>query len=130
MTQCKERFRFTGHLIVAKLLQQNNFSLFAQQFPVKEVNKVVGHYPFLDKEKLKTELSIFYSRSDLNKFKNITELINQITSAQLHTAFSKLLKLLKIIVVTPMATAEPERCFSTYTERGGFCEASINRCGN
>ena len=124
LTQCKERSRFTGHLIVAKLLQQSNFSLFVQQFPVKKFNEVVSHYPFLDEEKLKTELSIFYSRSDLNKFKNITELINQIISAHLRTAFSELLKLLKIIVVTPMATAEPERCFSTLKRIKSFLRSS------
>ena len=60
---------------------------------MKEFSEVVGHYLFLGKEKLKTELLI--------------------TSAHLHTAFAELLKLLKIIVVTPMATSEPERCFST-----------------
>ena len=31
----------------------------------------------------------------------------------LHEVFCEILKLLKIRVVTPMTTAEPERCFST-----------------
>jgi len=124
LTQCKERFRFTGHLIAVKLLQQSNFPLFAKQFPVEEFNEIIIHYPMLDKEKLKTELSVFYSRSDLNKFANITALMNQIKNGHLHVAFSELLKMLKIIVVTPMATAEAERCFSTLKRIKSFLRST------
>ena len=68
-------------------------------------------YPGLDKSKLKTELSVLYERKDMWAFTNVVALSKTIVQDNLHQVFSETLKLLKILV-TPMATAEPERCFS------------------
>ena len=45
-------------------------------------------------------------------FTNVVALSKTIVQDNLHQVFSETLILLKILVVTPMATAEPERCFS------------------
>ena len=45
-------------------------------------------------------------------FTNVVALSKTIAEDNLHEVFSETLKLLKNLVVTSMATAEPERCFS------------------
>ena len=82
-------------------------------------------YPELDKSKLKTELSVLYERKDMWAFTNVVALSKTIAQDSLHQVFSETLKLLKILVVTPMATAEPERCFSTLKRIKTFLRSTM-----
>ena len=112
VSQCNQRFQFKSHLSVSQLLQKDKFPSFIKCFPDETLDEVVTAYPGLDKSKLKTELSVLYERKDMWAFTNVVALSKTIVQDNLHQVFSETLKLLKILVVTPMATAEPERCFS------------------
>ena len=97
----KERFSFTKHLISATLLQGDLFPQHSVKFPDSSLETTVEAYPTLDKAKLKTELSLVYENEEFKA-----------CSGALDT-FSKTFSLLKILITTPMTTAESERCFST-----------------
>jgi hypothetical protein len=71
------------------------------KFPDSALEITVEAYPTLDKAKLKTELSLVYENEEFKA-----------CSGALDT-FSKTFSLLKILITTPMTTAESERCFST-----------------
>ena len=113
LSQCQERFQFTGHLEANRLLDSCNFTDFAKQFPVGIVNSITTFYPCLSKQKLKSELEVLYSRPDLNSFKSLSSLLKSFVVLNLTETFCELTKLIKILITTTMITAESERSFST-----------------
>jgi len=113
LLQCQERFKFTGHLEASRLLECSNFNLFTKQFPLAVLNNVTSLYPCLDKLKLKSELEVLYIRPDLGSFKGLIGLLQSFETLNLSATFCELTKLLKILITTPMTTAESERNFST-----------------
>ena len=113
LLQCQERFKFTGHLEASNILDRNSFNLFAKQFPVSILDSITSLYPCLDKLKLKSELEVLYIRQDLGSFKGLTGLLQSFETLNLTATFCEFTKLLKILITTPMTTAESERSFST-----------------
>ena len=81
-------------------------------------------YPELNKRKLKTELFVLYERNDIWTYLTAVALSKTIARDNLHEVFSEILKLLKILV-TPMTTAEPERCFSTLKRIKTFLRSTM-----
>ena len=67
----------------------------------------------LNKSKLKTELSIIYSNDEFKNCSGAVALYQLFMKNNLHDTFSETVALLKILITTPMTTAEAERCFST-----------------
>lgn len=78
----------------------------------------------IDKEILKMQLSIFYSRkeitgqdsensSEIQSFSGCLQTLNFLISFGLDAVFGEVVKVLKILVTIPMTTSETERCFST-----------------
>ena len=122
--QCSERFRFKGHLAAGQLLSKDNLPSFEKDFPDKILEEVVTAYPKLNKRKLKTELSVLYERNDMWTCSTAVALSKTIARDNLHEVFSEILKLLKILV-TPMTTAEPERCFSTLKRIKTFLRSTM-----
>nr|CAH7765288.1 unnamed protein product [Callosobruchus chinensis] len=112
-TQMKDRFSFRGHLQAAYLFNKDKYSEFAKKFPVTVLNEVASFYPMLSKSRLKTELEIIYSRKDLKEIVGAMNLLSFILENNLNETFIETSKILKIIVTTPMTTAEAERTFST-----------------
>ena len=51
LMQCKERFRFVGHLVVASLAQQNNYCAFKAQFRQQLLDVTVQFIPVQRKAK-------------------------------------------------------------------------------
>ena len=76
-------------------------------------NAFVHAYPMLEKDKLKTELTVLYPRKNLRKSENLINLLEMMNDNYLQSKFSETVKLLKILITNPMTTAEAERCFST-----------------
>ena len=113
LLQCQERFKFTGHLEASNMLDRSSFNLFAKQFLVSILDSITSLYPCLDKLKLKSELEVLYIRQDLGSFKGLTGLLQSFETLNLTATFCELTKLLKILITTPMTTAESERSFST-----------------
>ncbi|KAJ4430706.1 hypothetical protein ANN_19297 [Periplaneta americana] len=83
------------------------------QFPEKELEATVQNYNMLEKNRLKTELSVLYERSDYRRIDGAVPLLKHIMKNNLQETFSEVTKLLKIMITTPMTTSEPERCFSS-----------------
>ena len=111
--QCRERFSFSGHLEANKLFLASNFAAYISQFPVEQLQSTVNAYPMLNKDKLQSELSVLYERKDIHFSNKLTDLLQLIHKTNLQSVFSETVKLLNILITTPMATAEAERCFST-----------------
>ena len=113
MQEARHRFQSLDHLEAAKLINSINFPEFSRNFPEKELESTVQAYNMLEKNKLKTELSVLYERTDYRKIDGAVPLLQLIIKNNLQKTFSELTKLLRIIVTTPTTTAEPERCFSS-----------------
>ncbi|KAJ8369470.1 hypothetical protein SKAU_G00094980 [Synaphobranchus kaupii] len=109
----KERFSFTKHLISATLLQGDKFQQYNSQFPEAALNTTMEAYPLLNKSKLKTELALIYSNDEFKSCSGAVALYQLFMGNNLQDTFSETVALLKIIITTPMTTAESERCFST-----------------
>ena len=63
LTQTDLRFQFKEHLCISTLLQETRFENFRVSFPEKKMlNKCVELFPVFDKDKLRTELTVIYSR--------------------------------------------------------------------
>ncbi|KAJ8280031.1 hypothetical protein COCON_G00070970 [Conger conger] len=89
----KERFSFTKHLAA--------------------LSACVSAYPVLNKGKLKSELSFLYSHDDFKACRRALALFRLFMDNGLQDTFSETVTLLKILITTPMTTAEAERGFST-----------------
>ena len=113
--QCKERFNFTGHLEASYLLYKDSFPDYRKQFPIRYLKQAVQAYPCLEEEALKNELKVLYSREDILKSKkySLINLLQIINENNFQKVFPNTIKLIKILITTPMTSAEAERCFST-----------------
>lgn len=60
LAHARERLAFTKHLVGATLLQGEHFLQYVNDFPDDALNTTVEAYPILNKNKLKTELSVIY----------------------------------------------------------------------
>ena len=113
LMQCTERFKFHNHLIASRLLQIPQFSTYEKEFPTELVDSATNTYPMIDKDRLVTELKVLYARKDFCSSNRIIDLLSVINSYGLSSVMSEVVKLIKILLTTPMTTAEPERVFST-----------------
>ncbi|GBN96302.1 hypothetical protein AVEN_89376-1 [Araneus ventricosus] len=124
--QVKERSCFISDYSAVSLLEAPKFQEYEKTFPTQILDQTTDIYSMLQKDRLKTELRVIYSRSD---FKNITgaiSLLQFIIENSLQTKFPESYKLLLIIVTTPMTTAEAERCFSTLKRVQTFLRSTMS----
>uniref|UniRef100_A0A8D0HC97 Uncharacterized protein n=1 Tax=Sphenodon punctatus TaxID=8508 RepID=A0A8D0HC97_SPHPU len=112
LAQAQERFAFTNHLVSATLVQPDLFPAHNKHFPMQALKEAVEAYPMLQKERLKTELSILYTREEFCGAKDASGLLQKLLENNLHECFSETVSLLRIIVTTPMTTVESEGSFS------------------
>ncbi|CAH1974348.1 unnamed protein product [Acanthoscelides obtectus] len=70
-------------------------------------------YPELEKNRLKTELSVIYGRNDCRDLHGTLSLLKFFIQNSLEETLKETKKLLEIIVTIPMSTTEAERNFST-----------------
>lgn len=127
LAHAKERFSFTKHLISATLLQRDMFALHRRQFPNAALNVTIEAYPMLNKNKLKTELSLIYDNSDFQACSGAVALYQFFMENNLQDTFSETVALLKILITTPMTTAESERCFSTLKRIKSFLRNTMGQ---
>ena len=99
--------------IRATLLQGDLFPQHSVKFPDSSLETTVEAYPTLDKAKLKTELSLVYENEEFKACSGALALFQVFMENNLQDTFSETVSLLKILITTPMTTAESERCFST-----------------
>ncbi|KAI4826548.1 hypothetical protein KUCAC02_029994 [Chaenocephalus aceratus] len=127
LSHAKERFSFTKHLISATLLQGDLFEQHSQTFPEAALKTTVEAYPLLDKAKLKTELSLVYDTDQFRACSGAVNLLQFFVDNNLQETFTETVSLLKVLVTTPMATAEAERCFSTLKRIKTFLRNSMTQ---
>ncbi|XP_068201170.1 zinc finger MYM-type protein 1 isoform X1 [Palaemon carinicauda] len=122
-----DRYSSTKHLLVAKLFDKKSFSSFKKKLPSEEIVLTSEAYPMIDKEKLETELKVFYSRSDINEYYKLSELLKFILENNLDNVFSEITKLIKILLTIPMTTSsDTERCLSTLKRIKTFLKDTMN----
>ena len=121
-----DRYSSTQHLVAAKLFIKKNFSTFKNELPAKEIALTTEAYPMINREKLETELKVFYERSDMHEYCKLIELLQFIVENNLEAVLSELTKLIKILLTIPMTTSEPERCFSTLKRIKTFLRSTMN----
>ncbi|XP_071525918.1 zinc finger MYM-type protein 1-like isoform X1 [Panulirus ornatus] len=113
LLQCRERLKFINHLEASKLLTADNFPSYAKDFPCYELTQAVDAYPMREREKLRAELKYVYTRQDLCNTENLLDIMKVMNDSHLQSTFSEAVKLLKILIITPMVTGESGRCSST-----------------
>lgn len=109
----KDRFEFTAHLSAAILFDSSNFETFSNTFPKELVRKTAEAYPVFNEQRLNTELSLIYENPDFRSCSGAGTLFEFVIRNNLQDVFAESVKLLRILITTPMTTAESERCFST-----------------
>lgn len=119
----KERFTFTNHLGAASLFNSDNFDNYNRSFPEYNLDLTCEAYS-LEKQRLRTELSVLYSNFQCRALKGAVPLLKFIISNKLDETLVETKKLLEILVTTPMITAEAERTFSTLNRIKTFLKNS------
>lgn len=121
MSHGKERFSFTKHLVSAILLQGDLFQQHSRKFSDSALQTTVEAYPSLDKDRLKTELSLIYENEEFQSCSGALSLyLSILMENNLQDTFTETVSLLNILITTPMTTSESERCFSTLNRRKTF----------
>ncbi|KAL4153543.1 hypothetical protein QTP88_001376 [Uroleucon formosanum] len=129
----KAIFRFEENILKERQNIDNIFET-SQNNPTKKrrqddtmikKNRCKRTYPFLDVTKLKTELQLFYKRTDFRDINSSVHLLKFIIENNLTLIFSESYKLLKIISTIPMTTAEVERSFSSLKRIKTFLRNSM-----
>lgn len=57
------RYSFSKQLVATKLLNKKSFTSFENDLPTEKIGLTTETYLMIDKEKLETEIRLFYSRS-------------------------------------------------------------------
>ena len=127
MVHTKERFSFTNHLVSSTLLQADRFQHYTVAFPEDALSKTLQAYPVLNGSKLKTELSLIYSKEYFRKCDGALDLFQLFMENNLEEIFGETVTLLKILITAPMTTAEAERCFSTLKRIKTFLRNSMTQ---
>ena len=65
--------------------------------------------------------------SDLHEFSKLSELLKIVNENNLGDVLCELTKLIKILLTTPMTTAEPERFFSTLKRVKTFLRSTMKQ---
>ncbi|XP_066967643.1 uncharacterized protein [Macrobrachium rosenbergii] len=124
LMECSERMKFTAHLYANKLLSVCHFQAFAENFPNEALSIVGDAYPMLEMSKLRIELLVLYKRGDLCKTESLVHLLFAINENHLQSTLSETVKLIKILLTTPMITAEPDRQLTTLARIQSFLQCS------
>lgn len=107
--QVIERFEFTEHLVAVNLFDNANIAIYNSKFQEKLLETTVQSFPFLEKDKLRTELQIIYGRDDFKNVKKVTHLLGYLLENNLVKSFGETEKFLKVLVTIPMTTAEAKQ---------------------
>ena len=76
----------------------------------------MSSYPFLDIRKLRSELELLYCRPEFRECAgalSLLQLLLEPDMVMMRNQFVESVKLMKVLVTTPMTSSEAERCFST-----------------
>ncbi|XP_072384690.1 uncharacterized protein [Diabrotica undecimpunctata] len=120
-----DRFAFKNHLLATSLLYPEQFDNYCDNFPDDNLSLTCASYPNLDRERLKTELSVIYFRRDCRDINGAIPFLKFLIENDLTEPFQETVKLLQILITVPMSTAEAERCFSSLKRIKTFLRNSM-----
>ena len=126
-TEAHSWFQNSNHLDSSKLLDSLNFLEYSKLFPENIFELTVDKYPLLNKNKLRTELSVLYEREDLRDIVGAVSWLNFFVNNNLEEVFQEVVTLLRIIITIPMTTSEPERCFSSLNRVKTFLQNTMSQ---
>ncbi|KAM4678573.1 zinc finger MYM-type protein 1-like isoform 1-T2 [Discoglossus pictus] len=126
VVHAKERFSFSNHLVSAKLVQSDLYTTHDTCFPTQALEDTVQAYPILKKKQLRNELSLLYGKTDFHACTSAVALHKLLHQSNLQNDFTETVKLLRILITTPMTTAESERCFSTLKRIKTFLRSTMS----
>ena len=127
MVRVSSRFTFTGHLLIHQLLDREKFSLYKNSFPKGLVGKVKAAYPFINSEKLVSELTAFYPRVDIPDFNNCKELLSVLLTYDLDQIFEEITVVVKIMNTISLTTCTGERYFSYLRRVKDYLRNTLNQ---
>ncbi|XP_071210172.1 uncharacterized protein [Salvelinus alpinus] len=114
VTHVHHRFsQGSDHLIAAKLVNPTLFSKFVGCFPCSALQCAAKLWPVVNTGKLKDELTSLYQHTELHRGTTALSLLKTISELNLQDVLSETVSLLKIIITTPMQTAESDRRLPT-----------------
>nr|CAI5862490.1 unnamed protein product [Callosobruchus analis] len=112
LLEIKTRFQFIGHLM-SNLVIFKQFPFYEKEFPTDLLKEATKLYPCLNGSRLRTELSVLYSREEFRQSSETSAVgLLGLLQDDLSDSFHEIIKLLKIIITIPMTTSEAERQFS------------------
>lgn len=121
--EAKKRFEFTAHVLATNLLDPKWFSSCRVQFLDEVLTSVVGAYPFLNRNNLKTELQVAYTRVDFQKLSGATELLELFIQNNLNNTFGEVMLVLKLVGTI----SEIESSFITLNRVRTFLTSAANQ---
>ena len=95
------------------IVDPKHFNFHRQNFPIDHINTIKSNYPMLSEEKLISELTVMYENKNFTDIPNVNALSQFMNDNKLLDTFSEVSKVIEIVLVTPVSTADAERCFSS-----------------
>lgn len=126
LAQANDRFEYTDHLEAAMLVFEEKFESYCSNFPTRILDVCVKAFPMLEKDMLRTELAILYSRQEFRCTGGAIQQLQLILESNLEPTFPQVVKLLRILITMPMTTSESERCFSTLKRIKTFLRSTMS----
>ena len=111
--EISDRFRSVEIFKSFSILDPKNFNFNRQHFPRNHIKNILTNYPMLSEVKLMSELTVLYENAFFSDTGTINALFQFMHKNNLIETFSEVSKLIEIVLVTPVSTADAERCFST-----------------
>lgn len=93
--------------------------------PVQTLQSTLKAYPMLNKTRLTSEFNFLCSQEQFTLRCGAVDMLQLFGESGLQDAFPETVRLLKILVTTPMPSAEPERCFQTLKRIQSFLRNTI-----
>lgn len=104
---------YSVHIHSFIIVDPTYFDVFQKNFPSDSLCSFVTSYPMVDKKKLGNELKVMYNNSNFSNLKTCIELSKYLVLHSLQDVYSEVIKVLQIVLTTPVTSSESERCFST-----------------
>ena len=123
--EVKENFGSLDIFRSFSIVNPAEFEFYRNSFLNNYVKEIASNYTMLNKDKLKCEFSVLYANDNFSAISNINELLKFINENGLDETFSKVSKLLEIVLVTPISTADSERSFSTMKQKKMFLQNTM-----
>ena len=127
LNQIETRFENSHVISTFSLVDPSKFLSYKLDFPSEELNLLTSNCSFISNENLKKELKVLYTNETFRPLQTPLQLLECFNNNKLFDLFPETSKLLEIVLVTPVTSAESERCFSTLKRIKNFLRNSMGQ---